>query len=92
LIAKDQMFRQVAAGDLAGVQGAVERDSRLLEERDEYGHCPLAVTAYYGHLELVEYLAAQGAPLEARGNNGFTALLAAAQRGHHAVVRVLGER
>jgi ankyrin repeat protein len=40
----------------------------------------------------VEYLAAQRARLEARSNQGFTALLSAAQRGHHAVVRVLEER
>ena len=82
------MFGLVAAGDLAGVRGAVEGDPRLLEERNGTGNCPLTVAAYYGHLELVEYLAAQGAPLEARSNDGFTALLLSAQEGHHAMVRL----
>jgi serine/threonine-protein phosphatase 6 regulatory ankyrin repeat subunit B len=39
----------------------------------------------------VEYLVAQGAQLEARTDDGFTALLLAAEKGHYAVVRLLGE-
>ena len=54
-----------------------------------YGWAPLAYAAYNGHLEIVDYLLKRGAEINAKTQNGSTALFFAARFGHIEVVKLL---
>jgi ankyrin repeat protein len=59
---------------------------------DEKGRNALHLSACKGHVEVVQALLRENAPLEAQDKNGLTALQLAAEHGHAEVVRVLLER
>ena len=50
---------------------------------------PLAYAAYNGHTEIVEYLLKRGAEIDAKTENGSTALFFASRFGHIETVRTL---
>lgn len=56
-----------------------------------YGWAPLAYAAFNGHSEVVGYLLKHGAEVDAKTENGTTALFFAARFGHEAVVDILLE-
>ena len=47
------------------------------------------LSVWFGHLENVKVLIANGADIDARGGGGGSALMIAAQRGHFEVVKYL---
>src|SRR6185295_11947197 len=71
--------------------------AKLLVERGAYVNyqaspdaaTPLMVAAGHGRDEVVSYLITKGAYLEVANKEGERAITFAAQRGHHAVVRIL---
>lgn len=58
------------AGDLNRVQDILGADASLLEARDNHGRTPLLRAVMGGHVDLVEWLLAQGADVEAEGAIG----------------------
>ena len=54
-----------------------------------FGWPPLAYAAYNGHTEIVEYLLKRGAEIDAKTENGSTALFFASRFGHIETVRTL---
>jgi ankyrin repeat protein len=56
--------------------------------RDNYGGTALIYAANHGY-EMVEALLTKGADVNAKANNGSTALMAAAQTGHIEIVEAL---
>ncbi|MDR3055492.1 MAG: ankyrin repeat domain-containing protein [Zoogloeaceae bacterium] len=75
----DSALRLAAyAGRLVIVQRLVEAGAQIEME----GWTPLIYAAFNGHTEVVEYLLAQGANLNAVSESGMTALMAAARGGY----------
>jgi ankyrin repeat protein len=56
---------------------------------NEPRHEPLILASLEGHVEVVERLIKAGADVRARHSNGMTALQAATEGGHSAIVRLL---
>ena len=62
-------------GDLAAVKKLLEQNPALLEARDEdEGVTPLAYAAGFGRMEVLEFLVARGANVNARDPRGLSAL------------------
>ena len=62
-------------GDLATVKKLLEQNPALLEARDDdEGVTPLAYAAGFGHMEVLEFLVARGANVNARDPRGLSAL------------------
>eukprot|EP00919_Chromeraceae_sp_WS-2016_P028727 GHVR01068016.1.p1 GENE.GHVR01068016.1~~GHVR01068016.1.p1 ORF type:complete len:108 (+),score=20.77 GHVR01068016.1:104-427(+) len=53
-----------------------EKDEKVkeLEDKLKYGDCAFIEASYSGHLDVVEYLIAQGANVNNKGNDGHTPL------------------
>eukprot|EP00299_Pterocystis_sp_00344_P001562 c11415_g1_i1.p1 GENE.c11415_g1_i1~~c11415_g1_i1.p1 ORF type:complete len:333 (-),score=68.48 c11415_g1_i1:134-1132(-) len=64
----------VKSGDIEGVKKIVQSNPSILEERDEEGNTALLVTAYLGHLEVVDFLISMKADINAKGRNNTTPL------------------
>jgi ankyrin repeat protein len=73
------------AGKMPYVQKLVEAGAEV----NFYGWPPLAYAAFNGHAEIVEYLLKRGAEIDAKTQNGSTALFLAARNGHLEVVKLL---
>ena len=73
------------AGKMLYVQKLVEAGAEL----NFYGWPPLSYAAFNGHIEIVEYLLKRGAEIDAKTQNGSTALFLAARNGHLEVVKLL---
>ncbi len=56
-----------------------------------YGWSPLAYAAFNGHHDVVDYLLKHGAKVDAKSENGSTAIFYAARFGHVSVVKLLLE-
>ncbi|MEI7428909.1 MAG: ankyrin repeat domain-containing protein [Betaproteobacteria bacterium] len=72
-------------GKLPYVQKIVEAGAEV----NFYGWPPLSYAAFNGHLEIAEYLLKRGAEIDAKTQNGSTALFLAARNGHIEVVKLL---
>lgn len=73
------------AGKMPYVQKLVEAGAEV----NFYGWPPLAYAAFNGHAEIVDYLLKRGAEIDAKTQNGSTALFLAARNGHLEVVKLL---
>ncbi len=61
-----------------------------VNQRDEkYGFTPLHQAVFFGHREIVEFLIAEGADVNAKNNAGSTPLYLAKGKGHHAIAELL---
>ena len=77
---------------MAAFTGQMNYVQRLVEagaEVDFYGWAPLLYAAYNGHTAVVEYLLKRGADINAKTENGLTALFFAARFGHIEIIKVL---
>ncbi len=82
-----------AVGDLARVRELVEKNHVEAGLVSTDGFPVIALAAFLGHLEIVQYLAAHGAEVDAAATNGsgYNALTGAVTSGHSAVVQWLLE-
>jgi ankyrin repeat protein len=77
---------------IAAYLGRAQYARRLVEAGAEinfFGWPPLAYAAYNGHAEIVDYLIEHGAEVDAKAENGSTALFFASRLGHIEAVRTL---
>jgi ankyrin repeat protein len=82
-----------AVGDLARVRELIEKNHAQANSFSPDGFPVVALAAFLGHLEIVQYLAAHGADINAAATNGsgYNALTGAVTSGHAAVVQWLLE-
>jgi ankyrin repeat protein len=77
---------------IAAFLGRANYAQRLVEAGAEvnfFGWPPLVYAAYNGHTEIVEYLIERGAEVDAKAENGASALFFAARFGHLETVKAL---
>lgn len=78
------------AGDLAKVQSLIKADPNLVASKDDqYGQTPLHIAAFNDHKDVVEFLLANKADVNAKAKNGSTPLHLAAAKGNKDIVEVL---
>ena len=84
-------FEATVLGRLEQVKDMVKRNPELVNSYSPEGFTALALSAYLGQKEVVEYLIASGADANstARNQSGFTPLTGAATNGHTDVARIL---
>merc|ERR1711862_531885 len=75
-------------GDLDRVKEQIEADGSLVKSPID-GRSPLHLAADYGQLEVLEYLASQGADINAKDKHGISVILAAIWEGHANCVKFL---
>ena len=82
-----------AVGNLARVRELIEKNQAGVNSFSPDGFPVVALAAFLGHREVVEYLAAHGADINAPATNGsgYNALTGAVTSGHAAVVQWLLE-
>jgi ankyrin repeat protein len=82
-----------AVGNLGRVRELIEKNQAHADALSADGFPVVALAAFLGHLEIVQYLAARGADINAVATNGsgYNALTGAVTSGHIAVVRWLLE-
>ncbi len=85
------IFDAATVGDLARVKNFVSDEPSLVNAHSPDGYTPIGLAAFAGHGEIVEFLLAQGADVNAVSRNEFryTALTGAVSGGHTEIVRVL---
>jgi hypothetical protein len=77
-------------GDLAKVKSLVAEHPDLVSSKDEqYGQTPLHIAVFNGHKDVVEFLLANKADVNARAKNGSTPLHLAAGKGNKEIVELL---
>ena len=78
-------------GDLRRIRELVDRDPSVITAYSGDGFTPLDLAAYFGHRDVVEFLLARGAPVNApvRNENLFTALTGAVAEGHREIAKLL---
>ena len=72
-----------------GKLGYVQRLVDAGAEIDFFGWAPLIYAAYNGHADIADYLLKHGAKVDAKTENGSTALFFAARFGHIEVIKLL---
>jgi ankyrin repeat protein len=84
-----QVLHKIEDADLVEFSG-IALDSVNVRGRN-FGETPLHVVAIWGDLESAKVLIAEGAVLDAQGENGYTPLHEAIEQGHIDIVRLLVE-
>ena len=85
-------FQAIKDGDLFTLERLFLQDPTILQLKEpQYDTPVLVLAARHGQLQVVDWLAARGAPLDGTNRNGATALMWAAGWGHGAVVGRLSE-
>ena len=81
------VFQSIEDGDLPTLERLFLQDPTILQLKEpDFGQPVLSQAAWHGRLQVVDWLAARGAPLDGTSNYGTTALMDSAARGHGAVV------
>ena len=73
-ISENDFFESVKQGDLQKVVCFVSQKGAKVDARDRYGRTALMEASAYGHLEMLKFLVAQGADVNAESNTDSTAL------------------
>jgi len=81
------LFQAASTGNVALMQEMVQNGS--VDEKDEYGQCPLHLAADHGSIECVNILLKAGGDYNATDNSGISVLEAAVIGGNVDVVRML---
>jgi ankyrin repeat protein len=89
-----EFFKAVMDGARDQVEAFMTRDPELINACTRTGSTPLGLAAFFGHLEIVQYLIGQGAPVDGASRNFTreTPLHCSVLRGHVAVAGFLIER
>ncbi len=69
-----EIHRAAAQGDLDKIKLKLNQNSSLISSLDLHGNTPLHLAAQYGHAEIVKFLIANRAGINARNKVGFTPL------------------
>jgi ankyrin repeat protein len=77
------------SGDLESLIRLVERDSKIVEEKDNTGLTPLQWAVFNGHLNIVKKLLELDADISVQTNGGSSLLHVAAENGHKECVELL---
>ena len=88
-----QLHEAAAAGNLQRVKESVKSNSQIANSYSPDGFPLIALAAAFGHEDIVHYLHAQAADLNAIATNGtaYTALTGAVANGHASIVKWLAE-
>lgn len=86
------LHRAVENGDLNQVDDIVRKIPKSLNTKDEKGWYPLHLAVQAGHLEVVKFLTAQGANINARGPFGITPLRWALENDQQIIANYLLEK
>src|ERR1035441_9615733 len=78
-------------GNLETLKSILARDPTLLQSKDWGDLTPLHLAVLHNHQDVVEYLLAQGADVNAKTSTGITALHEAAQNGNKEITELLLE-
>lgn len=89
VIGKSFMHELAREGDVLSAEVIMDKGGEI-DAADDEGRRPLHEAAYFGRLDMVQFLVANGALKDAPVHPfGYTALWFAVQRGHHDVVKYL---
>lgn len=85
------IFEATAIGDLKCLKKHLDQQSNLLNDYSMDGFTPLGLAAFFGQLELVEFLISLGANLNLASNNDFkvTPLHSAAAKKQYDIAQLL---
>jgi 7,8-dihydropterin-6-yl-methyl-4-(beta-D-ribofuranosyl)aminobenzene 5'-phosphate synthase len=86
---KAEIHKVAMDGNLEEAKALIAKDPSLTDAKDEMGRTPLHLACYGGHTELVKFLLAKGADIEAEFANGATPLFWAIPEGHIDIVKLL---
>jgi uncharacterized protein len=89
--ARLDVHEAVAAGKLERVAELVAKNPAEINSFSADGFAPLALAAFFGHRQIVEWLLSHGAEINAVSKNatGYTALTGSVARGDPEIVRML---
>jgi|GEM_PF-1887428 len=77
------------AGDLPAVKAILKGDPTLLQSKDWGDLMPLHLAVVHNHADVVDYLLAAGADVNAKTSTGITPLHEAAQNGNKEITELL---
>ena len=88
-ISPANLHRIVEAGDVVGLQAALDGGTADMDRRGDRGWTPLMLAVTKGYSLLVDPLLAAGADVDIRAPDGATALFMAAALGHSEIIALL---
>jgi len=91
LVTVDSLLTAVRTNNLAGARDLLRRGMEV-NTTDPNGTSLLMIAAWEGHVQMVDFLLAQGARVQRRNNVRETALMYAALKGHLEIVKKLHAR
>ncbi|XP_076323123.1 uncharacterized protein LOC143232022 isoform X2 [Tachypleus tridentatus] len=77
------------SGDLHVIKLLLKNDRKRIETVDERGWTPIHLAAANGHVDIIKFLAQEGAHLAALDPSGYTAIHLAAMNGHASCIEIL---
>jgi ankyrin repeat protein len=77
------------SGILVEVKQLIIGGHDVNQRDDKYGFTPLHQAAFFGHRDIVEFLIAEGADVNAKNNAGSTPLYLAKGKGHKEIAALL---
>lgn len=87
------VFEAACLGELEKLKQLVEKNPSLVKAYSPDGFTALALAAYLGQKDTVEYLISKGADVNAKANNttGFTPLTGTVSENHTEIAKILAE-
>lgn len=79
-------------GNIKKVMRCADVGVNLETRADRQKWTPILIASWFGHRDIVEYLAGRGVDLEARDNDGETPIMFASRQGYKGIVKFLVEK